>query len=133
LHSYLTYLRDRLLLARDLLTPSGSMFVQISDENLHHVRELLDEVFGAENLVSVISFNKNSGLGANLLPSANDFLLWFARDKDQIKYRQLYKSKAAGEDSAGRYNYVMTKDGDIRPATQEERAGNLEEGDRLYI
>src|SRR5437899_12903383 len=65
LHSYLSYLRDRLLLCRDLLASTGSIFVQISDENLHHVRELMDEIFGAENLVSLISFNKNSGLGTS--------------------------------------------------------------------
>ncbi len=67
LHSYLTYMRDRLLLARDLLTPSGSVFVQISDENLHHVRELLDEVFGAENFAAIIPFSKTTGTSTNRL------------------------------------------------------------------
>jgi adenine-specific DNA-methyltransferase len=81
LHSYLTYMRDRLLLARELLVPSGSAFVQISDENLHYVRELIDEVFGAENFVSVIPFRKKTmPLGAKHLESICDYLLWYARD-----------------------------------------------------
>jgi adenine-specific DNA-methyltransferase len=94
LHSYLTYLRDRLLLARELLAPSGSIFVQISDENLHHVRELMDEVFGSENFVSLISFKKTSGAGSpsggtDVLPSVADYLLWYAKDSAQVKYRPL--------------------------------------------
>jgi adenine-specific DNA-methyltransferase len=88
LHSYLTYMRDRLLLARDLLTPSGSVFVQISDENLHHVRELMDEVFGAENFVNQVTFvrggSQTEGTG---LPSNCDFLLWFAKDAHRLKRR----------------------------------------------
>ena len=80
LHSYLTYLRDRLLLSRDLLHPSGSIFVQISDENLHHVRELMDEVFGAENFVSVITFQTTTGFESKTIPTLGDFLLWYARD-----------------------------------------------------
>jgi adenine-specific DNA-methyltransferase len=90
LHSYLTYLRDRLLLARELLAPSGSIFVQISDENLHHVREVMDEVFGAENCCAVIPFKKTSALGSARLDAVNDFLLWYARDQEKVKYWQLY-------------------------------------------
>ena len=101
LHSYLTYMRDRLLLARDLLTPSGSVFVQISDENLHHVRELMDEVFGAENFCSVIAFKKASSQTSEILTSTSDFLLWYARDRDRLKYRQLYWDKGLGADAAG--------------------------------
>src|SRR5437764_113227 len=93
LHSYLTYLRDRLLLARELLTASGSIFVQISDENVHHVRELMDEVFGSENLVSLISFKKTGGQSSTLLPGVCDYLLWYAREIAQVKYRQLYFAK----------------------------------------
>jgi adenine-specific DNA-methyltransferase len=81
LHSYLSYIRDRLLLTRELLNPSGSVFVQISDENLHHVRELLDEIFGSQNFVSLIPFRKKTmPLGAKHLESVNDYLLWYARD-----------------------------------------------------
>jgi adenine-specific DNA-methyltransferase len=78
-------MRDRLLLCRELLAPTGSIFVQISDENLHHVRELMDEVFGADNAVSVIPFVKTAGLGASGLPVVCDYLLWYARDRDRIE------------------------------------------------
>jgi len=131
LHSYLTYLRDRLHLAKDLLAPTGSIFVQISDENLHHVRELLDEVFGAENFVSIISFNKSSGLGAKLLPTANDYILWYAKEIKRMKYRQLFVPKG-GSENVGRYNNVMQADGPRRPATKEEREGELPPGARLF-
>lgn len=95
LHSYLTYLRDRLLLCREMLTPSGSIFVQISDENLHHVREVMDEVFGAENFVAIITFTKTSGFSGELLSITSDYLLWYAKDKENVKYRQLYSRKAS--------------------------------------
>ena len=93
LHSYLTYLRDRLLLCRELLHPSGSIFVQISDENLHHVREALDEVFGSENFVSIIVFYKTTGQASTILPQTKDFILWYARDRERLKFRQLYLEK----------------------------------------
>src|SRR2546426_168428 len=91
LHSYLTYLRDRLLLARELLHPSGSIFVQISDENLHHVREVMDEVFGAENFCSLITFQKTTGSTTSTIPTTSDYLLWFAKEKDRLKFRKLYQ------------------------------------------
>lgn len=94
IHSYLTYLRDRLLLARELLTDSGSIFVQINDENLHLVRCLLDEVFGKENFVAVIAFRKTGGFPAGFVASIYDYLLWYAKDKNQAKYRDLYLLKA---------------------------------------
>lgn len=104
LHSYLTYLRDRLLLARELLTTSGSIFVQISDENLHHVRELMDEVFGAENFCRVVTVAKTSGMGSNLLAVSNDYLLWYARDISRIKFRQLFLEKTDSDnDDFGMY------------------------------
>jgi adenine-specific DNA-methyltransferase len=91
IHSYLTYLRDRLLLARELLNESGSVFVQISDENLHHVREIMDEVFGMENFVSLITFRKKTmPLGATHLEGMADYLVWYGRDKSKLKYQQLY-------------------------------------------
>ncbi len=93
IHSYLTYLRDRLLLARELLTESGSIFVQISDENVHHVRELMDEVFGAGNFVALIPFRKKTmPLGARYLDSMNDYLLFYSKDKKHLKYRNLYQA-----------------------------------------
>ena len=108
LHSYLTYLRDRLLVARGLLTLSGSVFVQISDENVHHVRELMDEVFGAENFVSLISFRKTAAVSSpmarlNSLASSSDYVLWYARDLERIKYRQLFLQKTPGGEGSGEY------------------------------
>ena len=100
LHSYLTYLRDRFYLARDLLASTGSIFVQISDENLHHVRELLDETFGSENFAGLIAFRKTGGLGTKGIKSVNDFILWYARDKEKYTYHPLFLDKsdtAAGE------------------------------------
>jgi adenine-specific DNA-methyltransferase len=125
IHSYLAYLRDRLILARDLLTESGSIFVQIGDENVHLVRNLLDEVFGAENFVSLVSYRKASGagsfnVGTNVLPSVADYVLWFARDLAVVKYRQLYSVKESGGAGAGKYTTVELPDGTRRPATGAE-------------
>jgi adenine-specific DNA-methyltransferase len=118
IHSYLTYIRDRLTVARDLLTESGSIFVQIGDENVHRVRGLLDEVFGSDNFVSQISFNKNSGLGAVLLPTANDYILWYGKRKDALKFRDLKEIKTAEEDSIGRYTSAMHIDGRVEPRSR---------------
>ena len=118
IHSYLTYLRDRLTVARDLLTTSGSIFVQIGDENVHRVRALMDEVFGEDNFVSQISFNKNSGLGAVLLPTANDYILWFGRRKESLKFRDLKEIKTADEDSIGRYTSALHTNGRVIPLSQ---------------
>jgi len=91
IHSYLSYLRDRLKLSRELLTDSGSCFVQISNENVHHVRELMDEVFGSENFVSLIVYRtKNMSLDTKYLGSVNDFIIWYAKNKKELKYNQLY-------------------------------------------
>jgi adenine-specific DNA-methyltransferase len=118
IHSYLTYLRDRLTVARDLLTESGSIFVQIGDENVHRVRAVMDEVFGEDNFVSQISFNKNSGLGAVLLPTANDYILWFGKKKDALKFRDLKEIKTADEDSIGRYTSALHSDGRVMPLSK---------------
>jgi adenine-specific DNA-methyltransferase len=119
LHSYLTYMRDRLLLARDLLTPTGSIFVQIGDENLHHVREVMEEVFGAECFVSIIPFRKKTmPLGARLLESVTDYLLWFAKDIERIKYRPLFEFMSVEGDS--HWNCVELPDGYRRRMTREE-------------
>ena len=106
LHSYLTYLRDRLLLARELLHRTGSIFVQISDENLHHVRELLDETFGAEHFCRLISIAKTSGLGATLLPVTQDYLLWYAKDISFVRYAQLYTDKVSQDDDLGMFKHT---------------------------
>lgn len=139
LHSYLTYLRDRLLVARDLLTPSGSVFVQISDENLHHVREVMDEVFGAENCCGVISFLKTTGagspsVGTDVLPVVGDFLLWYARDKADVKFRQVFFARRSPKDELGTWTLVELPSGDRRRLTAVEREDltTLPAGARLF-
>jgi adenine-specific DNA-methyltransferase len=120
IHSYLTYLRDRLLLARELLSPTGSMFVQISDENLHHVKELMDEVFGAQNFVVIITFRKTGGEGSSFVGTTCDFILWYARDKGQAKFHPLFQPKIPGEAGATEYVNVELQDHSIRRMTEAE-------------
>jgi len=107
LHSYLTYMRDRLLLCRELLAATGSIFVQISDENFHHVRELMDEVFGAENFVAAINFKTMMPLESGDIESVVDYLCWYARDHESMKYRNLYVPKKVGAGS----EFVFADDG----------------------
>ena len=133
IHSFLTYVRDRLLLARELLTESGSVFVQISDENLHHIRELTDEVFGTDNFVSLISFQTTSGFATKTLATLGDFLLWYARDKAKVKVHKLYEEQplVPGEGNA---RWLLLPDGSYRGVTAVERCGekSLPHGVRLY-
>lgn len=133
IHSYLTYLRDRLVLARDLLHESGSVFVQISDENVHHVRELMDEVFGRQNLLGLIPFVKTTGLTSTGLPSVCDYLVWYGRDAKQSKYHQLYRVKEAGGDGSAEYSVVEATNGYRRTMSQSERnqTQGLPEGARI--
>ena len=105
-HSYLTYLRDRLTSMRDLLSESGSIFVQIGDENVHRVRALLDEVFGEQNFVREIAVAKTAGLGSGYLPAAIDFVLWYARDIGSMKYRPIFVDKAADDGSDKVYRKI---------------------------
>jgi adenine-specific DNA-methyltransferase len=127
IHSYLTYLRDRLFMARELLHDSGSCFVQISDENVHLVRNLMDEVFGVGNFVSMISYTTTSGLTSGTLSRAGDYVVWYARNRDAIKYRQLFqKKKHPFEDSESRYDQVELPDGTRRPLTADEKRGETE-------
>ena len=135
IHSYLTYLRDRLLLMRELLHESGSVFVQISDENLHHVREIMDEVFGAKNFVSLITFAKTTAQSADLLSGVADYLLWYTRDRTRVKYRGLLKVRAAGEEGTSQYVWCESPDGRTqRRLTEEEIADHslLPEGWRVF-
>lgn len=126
-NSYLTYLRDRLTVARDLLSDSGSIFVQIGDENVHLVRALLDEVFGEANFVSLITVAKTTGagspaIGTNVLASVNDYLLWYARHITSIKYRQIYESRRFGEEGSTQYNLLESPDClAVRNMTDEEK------------
>lgn len=124
IHSYLTYLRDRLVLARDLLTDSGSIVVQIGDENVHRVRALLDEVFGDHNSVGLIFVKKTGGLGASGLKSVGDWIVWYAREKEKLKFRPLFSKKevGVGETTGERYDQVESPDGVTqRPMSRDER------------
>jgi adenine-specific DNA-methyltransferase len=136
LHSYLTYLRDRLLLVRDLLHPSGSLFVQISDENVHHVREIVDEVLGSENFLVSIFLRKKGSQRGNEISPINDHILWYARDKERLKYRPLYSSKMDALDLADEFDYVEFNDGRIEGLSEynpEEIEAFLEQDARLYV
>ena len=130
IHSYLTYLRDRLLLARELLHESGSCFVQISEANVHFVRILMDEVFGRENLCNEISFVKATGLTARLLKRVNDYIIWYAKSKESVKYHQIYKDKI----DLVAYTNVELPDGSIRSLSAEEkiRPSLLPRGSRAF-
>ncbi|CUU16260.1 Adenine specific DNA methylase Modrelated CDS [Bradyrhizobium sp.] len=121
IHSYLTYLRDRLTVARDLLTDSGSIFVQIGDENVHRVRVLLDEVFGPENAVALIAFVKTSGSTREFLGGSFDYLLLYARNKEKLKFRPLFRRKEVGGAGASGYTFVEDDNWLTRPFTSEER------------
>ncbi|MFE6081090.1 site-specific DNA-methyltransferase [Streptomyces virginiae] len=116
IHSYLSYLRDRIATARELLSESGSIFIQIGDENVHLVRTLLDETFGPENFISLITFKTTSGAGSfsggtNVLAAVNNYLLWYAVDKNAVKYRALYRKKEAGGQGGGQYTWAESSDG----------------------
>jgi adenine-specific DNA-methyltransferase len=121
IHSYLTYLRDRLLLTRDLLNESGSIIVQISDENVHRVRGILDEVFGPRNFVSQISFRKTSNLTAEFLPTNSDFLLWYGKNIEQLKFHQLFVEKTFQNVSTDSFGCAEFPDGTWRRLTQPEK------------
>ncbi|MBK7570054.1 MAG: site-specific DNA-methyltransferase [Bacteroidetes bacterium] len=119
IHSYLSYLRDRLIIAKELLNESGSCFVQISDENVHLVRNLLDEIFGSENFFSLITFKKSLPLGSSGLASVSDYIIWYAKDIKKVKYRQLYEEKKFGKGTG--YTWLELSDGSRRKMTKEER------------
>lgn len=111
IHSYLSYLRDRLILMRDLLAPSGSLFLQISMDNVHRVRCLLDEVFGPDNCVSMITYATTSGNESGALDRAGDYILWYAKDKAQVKYHELFKEKVFGGEGSEAYKRIELADG----------------------
>jgi len=134
IHSYLAYLRDRLVVARDLLTETGSALVQIGDDNVHLVRTLMDEVFGSENFCSLISFRTTSSLGGELLGKSCDYIIWYAKQRDQVKFRQLYKPSSYEDDIGGRYSRVELPDGTRRVMTSQEKEDitRLPDGARIY-
>ena len=134
IHSYLTYLRDRLLLARELLADSGSVFVQISDENVHHIKELCDEIFGTQNYLNIIPFVKTSGVTTKYLASRVDFLVWYAKNRDYCKYKTLYLPKSFEDGTADTYTWLDFPDGTRRGMTKEERANRtlIPDGVKIY-
>ena len=121
IHSYLSYLRDRLLIAKELLTESGSCFVQISDENVHLVRNLMDEVFGSENFVSLITLKKTTGASSKLISSISDYLIWYGKDISKTKYRSVYFEKQPPANDPN-YRFFINKKGNVRTLLPEERA-----------
>jgi len=137
-HSYLTYLRDRFALARELLGDTGSIFVQISSENVHRVRSLLDEVFEAKNFVAEIVYQKTTGAGSpnevlTSIPPVFDYIIWYAKDRDLMRYHQLYLDKEIGGQGASLYTQVELADGTTRPLTAEEKLGGpLPDGARAF-
>jgi adenine-specific DNA-methyltransferase len=132
IHSYLAYLRDRLLLARELLHESGSIFVQISDDNVHHVRESMDEVFGVGNFVGMISFKVTGGTKkAHGLPQTTDFLIWYAREKQKVKFQRLFPPQELDTDI---FSHIEALNGTRRPLTDEEKQNPIivEKGSRFF-
>ena len=134
IHSYLTYIRDRLLMTKEILNETGSVFVQISDENVHLIKNLMDEIFGANNFISLITFAKTSSQTAQLLPGVSDYLVWYAKDKSKVKYRQLYKDKEAGGVGGGAYTRVELPSGERRTLSKEEKndLSILPQGSKIY-
>lgn len=118
IHSYLSYLRDRLLVARELLSDSGSCFVQISDENVHLVRCLMDEVFGSENFIGLIPYKTTSSKGSQYLDSINDYVVWYSKQKETMKYRQLYQD--SGYDTYA-FNCIEFPNGEWKRLTSQEK------------
>ena len=135
IHSYLTYLRDRLTVARDLLTESGSIFVQIGDENVHRVRALMDEVFGEENFVAQIPFAKTSSSTGDFIGNSIDFVLWSCKRKDNLKFRKYLLAKKPGERGGTGYRSIRFSDGARRSMTREELSGSkgIPTGARIYF
>ncbi len=133
-HSYLTYLRDRLLVARELLTETGSCFVQISDENVHLVRCLMDEIFGSECYVNQIYYRTTGGFATSRLSRVGDFLLWYARDNNALKTHSLFQPKAAFDEEGSAYRYIEMPNGSRRAMSVDEREGKspLPKGGRVF-
>jgi adenine-specific DNA-methyltransferase len=137
IHSYMTYLRDRLTVARDLLTESGSIFVQIGDENVHRVKALMDEVFGDSNSVALIAFKKTSGAGSisggtDVIPQIFDYVIWYSKSQISVKYRQLYRQKVFGEAGASQYQWIEKATFVRRRMTAEEKERELLAGERIF-
>jgi adenine-specific DNA-methyltransferase len=133
IHSYLAYLRDRLVVARELLTESGSIFVQIGDENVHLVRNVMDEVLGSENFCKLIPFQKTSGQESKIIASTLDYLIWYAKKIEIVKFRHLFQEREIGEKSLDRYDQLLLTDYSTRRLAPHEIAtGNLPSESKRY-
>ncbi len=121
IHSWLTYMRDRLLLTREMLADSGSCFVQISDENVHHVREIMDEVFGSENFVSLISYASTSGFSSATLSRTGDHIVWYGKTVEQLKFHTLYIEKEFGGKGSSAYKYIELSNGERMSIAEWEK------------
>ncbi|RPI16022.1 MAG: site-specific DNA-methyltransferase [Ignavibacteriae bacterium] len=132
IHSYLAYLRDRLLLARDLLHESGSIFVQISNENIHHVKELMDEIFGNKNFANIIAFKKSGSQTTSLMPSVCDYIVWYIKNMDKSKFKGLFIKKKIGIDET-EFNQIINNKSEYRTLTNQERLScEIPEGYRIF-
>jgi adenine-specific DNA-methyltransferase len=127
-HSYLSYLRERLAVARDLLADAGSIFIQIGDENVHRVRSMLDELFGPQNCVVMIAFVKTSSSTSDYISSSADYLLWYAKKRESLKYHPLFLPKSPMTTGAEAYRRVLTRSGESRPL----RDGSTQNGERVF-
>lgn len=134
-HSYLSYLRDRIVLSRELLAETGSIFIQISDTNVHLVRNVMDEVFGSNNFVSMITTKKSGGMSEDIINNISDYILWYAKDIDHCKSRRLFISKDLAKGPGARYNRVEESDGTIRPIKVEEKLNPklLPKGAKVFL
>ena len=134
IHSYLSHLRDRLIAARDLLTESGSCFIQIGDENVHLIRSLMDEIFGSENFLSFLTTQKTSSSTGTGLGAVTDYVVWYAKNSECVKFRPLYRTKEFGGAGSSNYGRVELPDGTRRPLTAAEKAdiNLLPPGSRPY-
>jgi adenine-specific DNA-methyltransferase len=122
IHTYLGYLRDRLITSRELLAETGAIFVQIGDENLHLVRCVLDEVFGRDNMICIITFAKTAGTTGKHLASTTDYILWYAKNAESLKFKQIYRQKRVGGGGSEGYTSVELEDGTRRRLTAEEQS-----------
>jgi adenine-specific DNA-methyltransferase len=129
IHSYLSYLRDRLLIAKELLTQSGSCFIQIGNENVHLVRSLMDEVFGSENFFALIPFKKTTSSSSIKLDSVNDYIIWYGKNIEVIKFRQLYKDSS---DDLYSFNYIEFEDGSYRRLNSDEKRDGIFSKGKLF-
>lgn len=134
IHSYLAHIRDRMLLAKELLTDSGSVFVQIGDENVHSVRMILDEIFGTQNCISHITVKKTSGLGSDNLKNVSDHILWYTKERKLIKSRKIFKIKQVGAIGATGFQYLELKNGEFRRLKESEisNSESIPDGSRIF-